>query len=140
MRRSLFILLAFLLAVSCREPQSQEYFIKGIGPYVFTVDMSDTTVVYDFDLFTRLDIARPYEPDAIPAGMPLDIQWVSPSGARFRESVYLPLSAKVYEPYRAGVSPLEPGIWTVTLSVPAAPEGLQGMGLVVKKQAWDTEN
>ena len=47
--------LFLLLAIACQEPLSTEQFIPGGGPYVFTVDMSDSTAAYDFDLYTRLD-------------------------------------------------------------------------------------
>ena len=142
MRRPLLILLSFaLLAVSCREPGSVESFIRGEGPYVFTVDMTDSTAVYDLDLYTRID-AREY-----PAQLPLNISWKAPSGILFSETVYLPVgrgtsffSHDAYAPYRAGVVPSQWGEWTVTVTVPSAPEGLCGMGLVVKKQLWDTEN
>lgn len=140
MKRFLSIAIVLLLAVSCRQPSSQEHFIQGSGPYVFPVEMTDSAAVYDFDLFTRLDVDRPYDMHAIPAEMPVRVQWTSPSDSLFRETVYLPLSTDVYQPYRADVAPYEYGEWTLTITLPNPPEGLQGMGLVVKKKAWDTEN
>ena len=63
----------------------------------------------------------------------------SGAGITLTESVYLPLtrgasffSRDAYAPYRAGVVPVENGVWTVTVAVPNPPEGLCGMGLVVK--------
>lgn len=141
MSRPLLILLSLvLLAVSCREPRSAEFFIRGEGPYVFTLDMTDSTAVYDLDLYTRID-AREY-----PTQLPLSISWKAPSDSLFTETVYLPVngtslfSHDAYAPYRAGVLPSPRGVWTLTVTVPSAPEGLCGMGLVVKKQLWDTEN
>ena len=135
------LLSLLLLAVSCREPVSVESFLRGEGPYVFTVDMTDSTAVYDLDLYTRIDARE------CPAQIPLAIIWKAPSGPSFTETVYLPVgratssfSHDAYAPYRAGVVPSDWGIWTLTISVPSAPEGLCGMGLVVKKQLWDTEN
>ena len=130
MRRSLLILSAALLLSACRQPASVETFIPGDGPYVFTLDMADTTVVYNLDFYTRIDVASGQE---IPAEMPLLVQWKSPSDSLLREKVYLPLSAEVYEPYRGGVSPVEAGVWTLTVYAPSAPEGLRGMGLVLTK-------
>ena len=53
MRRFLLPIL-LVLAVSCSEPLSSEYFIRGEGPYEFTVEMADSLARYDFDLFTRI--------------------------------------------------------------------------------------
>lgn len=119
-----------LLLAACEEPSSVETFIPGDGPYEFTLDMTDTTAVYNLDLYTRVDVSAMQE---IPADMPLLIQWESPSDSLLREKVYLPLSAEVYEPYRGGVSPVEAGVWTLTVYAPSAPEGLRGMGLVLTK-------
>ena len=136
----LFILLAFL-AVACREPLSTEQFVSGGGPYVFTVDLSDTTAAYDFDLYTRLD-GDPE--DLIPLkGTLLRAEWRSPSDSLFVEKVYLPLtgsrrsvfSRQVYEPYRADVRPAEPGQWTLTFRQEDRSQVVpfRGLGLVVKK-------
>lgn len=131
MKRLLPILL--LLAVACTRPASTETFIRGNGPYAFTVDMADSTAAYDFDLYTRVDRSDS------PSQLLLDITWKAPSDSTFTESVYLPLtrgasffSRDAYAPYRAGVVPVENGVWTVTVAVPNPPEGLCGMGLVVR--------
>ena len=134
MRRLLLILSAALLLSACREPASVETFIPGDGPYEFFLDMADTTVVYNLDFYTRIDVASGQE---IPFEMPLLVQWKSPSDSLLREKVYLPLAAEVYEPYRAGVSPVEAGLWTLTVYAPSAPEGLQGLGLVLTRTKND---
>ena len=135
MRKYLFILLC-LLATACHEPGSQERFIKGTGPFVFQVNMSDTTAVYDMDIYTRED-----SKEILPM-MELWMRWTSPSDSSFRETVFLPLSTEVYTHYRADVTPFEPGVWTLTVTAPSARliHGLRGLGLVVKKRVWDTEN
>ena len=134
MHRLLPILL-LLVAVSCREPRSTESFIRGTGPYVFTADMTDSTAVYDFDLYTRIDA------DDCPAELALDITWKAADGPSFSETVYLPVGAgtspfshDAYAPYRSGVVPSRWGVWTVTVTLPSAPEGLLGMGLVVRRR------
>ncbi len=134
MRRWLLILSAALLLSACREPASVETFIPGDGPYEFVLDMADTTVGYNLDFFTRIDAASGQE---IPSEMPLLVQWKSPSDSLLREKVYLPLAAEVYEPYRAGVSPVEAGLWTLTVYAPSAPEGLRGLGLVLTRTKND---
>ena len=141
MRKVALALLLVLLA-SCREPLSTEQFVRGAGPYVFTVDMSDTTAAYDFDLFTRLEGTHTEIVSLQPSAL-LRAEWRSPSDSVLVEKVYLPLQGErstyytkdIYEPYRADVRPVEPGVWTLIIR----PEDraqvlpLRGMGLVVKK-------
>lgn len=134
--KNLFPVLALLLlTVACGQPQSTETFIRGTGPYAFTVDMTDSTSAYSFDLFTRIDATE------FPSQIQLDITWKDPQASSFTETVYLPVergssffSQESYAPYRADVVPQEHGLWTVTVAVPNPPEGLCGMGLVVKRQ------
>lgn len=134
MRRWLPILLLVTLA-ACREPLSTERFIRGEGPFVFPVDMSDTTAAYDFDLYTRVDAMD------IPSSVPLRMSWTSPSDSLYTETVYLPLQGRhgvfsmdVYQAYRADMRPVEAGEWTLTVSaLSQLPEGFRGLGLVVRK-------
>lgn len=140
MRNTPLIFLLFFLLVSCRQPVTVDDFRAGEGPYVFAVDLSDSTAAYDFDLYTRVDVPYPHEWASLPRELALEMVWKSPSGALFREKVYLPLAATVYEPYRADVRPAEPGEWTLTVYAPSAPDGFRGMGLVINKKSWATEN
>ena len=133
MRHFLPILAVFAL-LACSEPSSTEKFIRGGGPYEFAVDMSDSTSAYSFDLFTRIDATE------FPTRLQLDITWKDPQHASFSETVYLPIerggsffSQESYTPYRADMVPRECGTWTVTVTVPNPPEGLRGMGLVVRR-------
>ena len=91
--------------------------------------MSDTLAVYDFDFYTRIDV---HGAD-IPAQAAIDVCWLSPSALELTERVYLPLAREVYAPYRAGVSPSEPGVWILIVTFPSPPEGLTGLGLVSRK-------
>lgn len=143
MRHLVLLSLCLLLAVSCAEPLSREQFVGGKGPYVFTVDMSDTTAAYDFDFYTRVDSRE------VPAFVELLIRWTSPTDSVLRETVFLPMegrriwfSTQVYQAYRADVRPATPGLWTLTVSAPSQPSGFRGMGLVTRKQKnlWATEN
>lgn len=136
MRKVAVILAAIGLAVSCKEPLSTEKFIRGEGPYSFTVDMSDSTAVYSLDFYTRVD-ARD-----CPPSLPVMISWTSPSDSVYSEGGELPLfgrrsvfSTDVYAPFMADVSPFESGVWTLGV-VPLAqlPEGFRGLGLVVSKK------
>ena len=147
MRRTLGLIIGVLMALSCRQPGSVEQFVAGgTCPFTFAVDMSDTLSVYDFDFYTRLDgHHRDIESDV---EMPLTLTWEAPSGALAVESVFVPLSGssetfysrQVRVPYRAGVVPSEAGIWTLRASVPVSVPGLRGLGLIVRRRLWDTEN
>ena len=134
MKHPFLILLPLLLALSCREPASTETFVRGTGPYEYAVDFSDSTATWDVSLYSRVDAV-----DA-PAEMTLELSWKAPSEAVFTETVYLPLSAgtsffsrESCVPYRTAVAPAERGLWQLTIAVPDAPEGLRGMGLVVRR-------
>ena len=132
------VLLCSLLLVGCQEPMSVERFVGGEGPYTFFVEMEDSTASYDFDFYTRVD--APMDSLVRMGAMPLTVTWTSPSFHVFREEVYMPLegrttpfSRQVRVPYRAGVRPDEWGPWTLTVRPVDPPEGLRGMGLIVKR-------
>ena len=132
--KNLFPLTLLLLALACSQPRSTESFIRGTGPYEFTVDMTDSTAAYGFDLFTRIDATE------FPTQMRLDITWKDPRSSSFTETVHLPVergssffSQESYTPYRADMVPAVPGLWTLTVAVPNPPEGLCGLGLVVRR-------
>ena len=142
MSKRLSYLLVLLLAFACREPSSVEQFIAAPGPYEFQVEMTDTTVSYDFSFYTRLD-GYPSELQAAHE-LPLRITWVSPSDTVFTENVFMPLkgqstlfSRQVLQPYRTNVRPVQPGLWTLTVTVPysGGRELLRGLGLTVSQKA-----
>lgn len=133
-------LLCLLLAAACREPSSVEQFIAAPGPYEFQVEMRDTTVLYDFSFYTRLD-GYPSELQEAQE-LPLRITWISPSGKNYTENVYMPLtgrsslfSRQVLQPYRTNVQPVQPGLWTLMVTVPYSDgrEILRGLGLTVSQ-------
>ncbi len=136
MKRILLLCVLLPVVFSCREPRSMEYFQGGEGPYVFTLQLTDTTAAYHLDFYTRID----GDAQELPADLPLHISWRSPSDSLFQETVYLPLSREIYVPYRSGVRPREWGEWTLRVSPRSLPEGWQGLGLAISKQTWDTEN
>ena len=147
MRKTLGIILFLWVAVSCRQPGSVELFVPGdAGPFTYSIDMSDTTSAYDFDFYTRLD--GRHRDIVSDVEMPLTVTWTAPSGALYVETVYVPLtgsdetfySRQVRAPYRADVVPAEAGIWTLRAALPVAVPGLRGLGLVVRRKPWDTEN
>ena len=138
----LFTLLSLLLFTGCREPMSVERFVSGEGPYTFFVEMGDSTASYDFDFYTRVD--APLDSLVRMGALPLTVTWTSPSFHVFREDVYMPLEGRtsyftreVRVPYRAGVRPEEWGQWTLTVRPVNPPEGLRGMGLIVRRNKDD---
>lgn len=142
MRRVLVPLLAVMcLALSCREPSAREDFVAGGGPFIFRVDMSDTTRTYDLSFYTRLD-ARPHLLENV-VDVPLSVQWISPSGEVFEETVYLPLtdedatfySRQIRRLYRSGIVPAEDGVWALAVTLPdtVSVPGLRGLGLIQQK-------
>ena len=76
LKRIIIVLLSLAALAGCREPMSVEKFVKGEGPYTFFVDMSDSTAVYDFDLYTRVD--APLDSLRKMTALPLQVTWTSP--------------------------------------------------------------
>lgn len=110
---------------------SVETFIQGDGPFEFTVDMTDSLAVYDFDFYSRVDAPE------CPSDLLLMIRWISPLDSVFRENVYLPLHpGEVYEHYRPDVVPSAYGEWRMVVACPEAQglEGFRGLGLVTVKR------
>ena len=141
MRRAIPLILIFLSVLSCREPMSVETYIHSeTGPYAFSVDMSDTTAVYDLTIYTRLDGPHRYLESDFET--PLTIYWRSPSDSLYSETVYLPLegedenfySRQLMVPYREDVSPVEAGVWALTITLPSPVPGLRGLGLMTTKR------
>ena len=139
MKRVLFMAAALFLAAACTEPMSKETFRKGEGPYRFDVDMSDSTSVYDFTFYTRIDGGF-FGVDA-PKEMKMTVLWKSPSDSLFGETVFMPLadsagtfySSQITAPYRKGVVPLEWGKWEMEVVVPETIKGMRGLGLITGK-------
>lgn len=136
MRRALLTVAAAALVLSlcrCSRPTETEVFIKAAdavgGVYSFDLPLEDSLSTYDVSFYTRVDA---------PAGrrsggsLELNVLWVSPSGERAGETVHMD-TAKLLETYRTGVSPLEPGVWTLKVKVKDPPEGLRGLGVVCKE-------
>ena len=124
MRRAIPLILIFLSVLSCREPMSVETYIH-----------SETGTIY-----TRLDGPHRYLESDFET--PLTIYWRSPSDSLYSETVYLPLegedenfySRQLMVPYREDVSPVEAGVWALTVTLPSPVPGLRGLGLMTTKR------
>lgn len=138
---------AVLLMAACHQPATSEVFIPAPGPYVFTLDLSDSLASYDVAIFTRIDSQE------LPAGMgqlPLTAVWTAPDYSMpedvfgnqyftYTEEFYLPLDAarrsfysrQVWHKYRKGVRPGIYGDWQLMLSIPDTVQihGFRGLGV-----------
>ena len=136
MRRALGMIAAAALVLSlccCSRPTEREIFVKAVNAvgnvYSFELPMEDSLATYDLSFYTRID--SPVSRRAA-GSLELDVRWESPSGEAADETVYMDVTSQV-ETYRSGVSPLEPGVWTLKVQVVNPPEGLRGLGLVCKE-------
>lgn len=126
------------LAVACSNPKSVEQFVPAEGDaaaYRFTLDLSDTTLVWDLGFYGRIDGTRE-QLEGLDV-LPLDVRFTAPDGSQYGEHVQVPLhrdnplSLSFDETYRRGMKPVQPGEWELTLSAPNAPEGLTGVGIIL---------
>ena len=134
MRRLLLAVLCVLAVASCGEPPSREYYIHsdGTGEYSFDVAFGDSLGVYDLSLYAS--IAAPVFVKDTLQSFPLQLVWRSPSGRYFSETVYYPASEAVV-PYRSGVTPSEPGLWNISVTVFLEDRRrLRGLGLRVVRR------
>ena len=130
--RSCAAVLSLLVLAACSAPASRESFHRsdGSGEYSFDVELADTAATYSFSFYTTVD-SPPLLPDTL-SSFPMRLLWRAPSGRSFSETVYYPAkSRKVC--YRRGVTPAEPGLWTLYVSVVPEPPGLRGLGLIVSR-------
>lgn len=132
MRRIVCLLLIAIVLDCCSRPVFSDWFIPSEDAagnvYDFSFQMADSLSSYDFSFYTRVD-------GAWERSIRLDAVWHSPDGESFSETVYLrPENRREgVQPYRIGVEPSVPGDWRLTVSVPDAPEGFLGLGLICKE-------
>lgn len=127
-----------LLAASCSNPKSVEPFAPAeeeATAYRFTLDLSDTTLVWDLGFYGRIDGTRE-ELEGLEV-LPLQVLFTAPDGSTYGERVRVPLhrdtplSLSFDETYRRSMKPVLPGEWELTLTAPDAPEGLTGVGIIL---------
>ena len=127
-----------VLCAACSNPKSVEPFVpadEDAAAYHFTLDLSDTTLVWSLGFYGRIDGTRE-ELEGLDA-LPLDVLFTAPDGTEYGEQVLVPLhrdtplSLSFDETYRRGMKPTLPGPWELTLTAPDAPEGLTGIGIIL---------
>ena len=125
--------LACALALAgCREPDGFETFVRRDaarnGVYVFSLPLTDTTAAYDFWFYSRT-VRHPV------TNLRLNVQWLSPSGDGFSETVYMRsvLRRGSKELYRSGMVPAQAGDWQLSVRPVGAEDELLGWGVVYKK-------
>ena len=144
----------FLLALvasgvlSCARPDSVEQYVgieqrEANGIYRYSIDLSDSLATYDITFDTRIDAGR--QRMAETGDFPLMVTWISPSGQRYRETVFFNVrdeargssfyTSQYRKPYRTGLVPVENGIWDLTVHVNAGNEvpGFRGLGVICRK-------
>ena len=144
-RASALAIIALVALASCVEPRISEEFKPksdrdSIGRFCFEVDMSDSLKTYDITFYTRLDCGS--STFILLQDIPVNVEFVSPSGESFAEDVFLakdrfvPVSAGTYDAkvdYRTGCVPVEYGRWNMNITVPEV-RGMRGWGIVVSSK------
>ncbi len=132
--RNIYLFALLLLMVSaCSEPASTEIFLQSSkavgGVYSFELELDDTDAAYDVWFCARTL-------NGTVNSLPLTVQWVSPEGKRFSESVYMrtvsPRGEK--ELYRKDLVPAVPGKWQLSVRPSYVGGDLCGMGVVCEKK------
>ncbi len=142
--RALFAILSLFVYFSCSEPSIRENFIKqsdknADGSYRFNLDLSDSLRSNTLCIYALIDASEP-EFEKMPSLIPLRIEALSPSGARYSEEVGIPIDSFVkstsysrqYESlYRSGFYPVRYGEWILSVTVIGEDKfkGFRGIGI-----------
>ena len=98
------------------------------GVYVFDLELEDSVTVYDFWFYSRT-VSRSI------SSLPLNVQWLSPSGRRFSETVYMKSvdADGEKELYRSGVVLSEAGLWRLSVRPVGVDDEFCGLGVICKE-------
>ena len=144
-RATALVIMAVVALASCVEPRISEEFRPkadrdSLGRYCFEVSLADSTKSYDITFYTRVDCGA--STFALLQDIPVNVEFVSPSGESFSEDVFLakdrfnPVSAGTYDAkvaYRANCAPAEYGLWDMNITVPEV-RGMRGWGVIVSSK------
>lgn len=124
--------IAAFCAYGCSRPLSSETFVRSDrsldGVYIFELDLPDSLAFYDIWFYSRT-VNEPL------ASLPLNVQWLAPSGKRFSERVYMKLvdADGEKELYRSGVVPSETGKWQLSVRPLGVDENFCGLGVICEE-------
>ena len=137
------ILAAVLLG--CSQPPSYEPFVlkedaEYGDTYPFILDLTDSTVSYSLDFYTRLERQsfREFPSDSIM----LDLRWFSPSDSIFSDTTSIRVGHAVdsayysrdfITSYRERLVVPERGKWRLKAKVVNDHESLRGLGIILKR-------
>lgn len=128
----LTIAICVLLAAACSEPAVREYSQRSDraagGVYVLDIPDLDSGATYDFTLFGS-SIVPEME------NLELRVQWLSPSGKVFSETVYMKELSDTgsRELYRKGVSVKESGAWRISIRPVDNGKKIAMLGIICEK-------
>lgn len=143
-----FITLALMMAVvSCSRPYSYEPFVirekaEYGDTYIFNLDLSDSTVTYGLDFYTRLE--RPAFGEFPSDSISLDLRWISPSDSvMISDTTFIrvecPVDSSYYNKdfvslYKERLSLPEHGLWRLKARVLNGSESLRGLGVIFTRK------
>jgi len=146
--RSLITALVLSLAVaSCSRPVSYEPFVikedaEYGDTYIFNLDLSDSTVAYGLDFYTRLE--RPAFGEFPSDSVSLDLRWISPSDSVIISDttfirVERPVDSSYYNKdylsvYREDLDLPEHGLWRLKARVMNDSESIRGLGVIFTRK------
>lgn len=98
------------------------------GVYIFELPLDDSLSSYDIWFYSRTVNGNM-------SGVPLNVQWLAPSGKRFSETVYMKSvdADGERELYRSGVVPAETGEWQLSVRPVGVDGNFCGLGVICKE-------
>lgn len=147
MRNLLLALVLSLAVASCSRPSSYEPFVvrekaEYGDTYIFNLDLSDSTVSYGLDFYTRLE--RPAFGEFPADSISLDLRWISPSDSVILSDttfiqVDAPVDSSYYSRdfvsgYKAALNLPEHGQWRLKAKVLNDSEAIRGLGVIFTRK------
>lgn len=146
MRRLPVIVFLFVLAAGCSRPSSYEPFMirdkaEYGDTYSFNLDLSDSTVSYSLDFYTRLD--REAFGEFPSDSLVLDLRWISPSDSILVDTtvvrVGLPVGEAYYSrdfisSYSEALRLQERGRWRLKAKIVNDSPAIRGLGVIFRRK------
>ncbi len=147
MRDGILALILTLVVASCSRPGSYEPFVAREkaeygDTYIFSLDLSDSTVSYGLDFYTRLE--RPAFGKFPLDSISLDLRWISPSDSIILSdttfiSVTHPVDSSYFSrdffvSYNGVLNLPEHGTWRLKAKVLNDSEAIRGLGIILTRK------